>query len=270
MATTRELTYSRGDGHELPGPPEPPNPFESVIRHPLLALLPILLLVGAAVAVGHYRKPTWTSDARLSVGELSPSTQSAPGIVEANQQLASAYSRAINANAVLTPVSKRLGLRNPEVNKRLSASPIPDSPIILVSAKAPTERGAIATAEAGTLSLVRYVRALGNRDTAGERILRKLNKAQAKVHAQELRGIQSDASTLRVKALKQQYLENTQRTGATPITVLNPAEAATNDRTKVLRLAIVIGALAGIAVGVALAVAREVRVRRRNALEQGG
>jgi capsular polysaccharide biosynthesis protein len=200
------------------------------------------------------------------VGELSPSTQSAPGIVEANQQLASAYSRAINAQAVLTPVATKLRLPGAEVNKRLSASPIPDSPIIRVSAKAPTEQGAIATAQAGTSSLVRYVRRVGNQDPAGDRLLRQLTKAKEDVAALQGQGNDSpklDAALLRVKALQQQYLENTQRTGATPITVLNPAEGATNDRTKVLKLAAVIGALAGIAVGVALAVAREARLRRR-------
>ena len=66
------------------------------MAHPFLTLLPILLMVGGAI-VGLTREPTWTSEARLSVGEPTPSTQSAPGIVEANQQLASAASREMRA-----------------------------------------------------------------------------------------------------------------------------------------------------------------------------
>ena len=76
---TRRPADHRNGGAQRP---LPLSPFQAVVAHPFLTLLPILLMVGGAIAFGLTREPTWTSEARLSVGELTPSTQSAPGIVE--------------------------------------------------------------------------------------------------------------------------------------------------------------------------------------------
>jgi hypothetical protein len=274
MATTTESIPTRPSSDSFNGDggrqPDAPTPFQAIWRHPFLALLPVLLLVGGAVAFGQLREPTWTSESRLSVGELSPSTQSAPGIVEANQQLASAYSRAVDAQRVLVPVSRELGIPTREVSARLSASPVPESPVVKVSATGTGEREAVVLAQVGTSSLVRYIRRLGNRNPEAERLLSELTDARrevAKLQAETLPGTgpnpDLDAAKLRAKSLETQYLETTQRGGATPITELNPAEVATSDRDKVLKLAIVIGALGGIAVGAALATLRASALRRR-------
>jgi hypothetical protein len=215
------------------------------------------------------REPTWTSEARLGVGELSPSTDSAPGIVEANQQLASAYSRAASAERVLAPVSRELGLPKGEVQKRLSASPIPESPVITVKGTGPDERGAVAVAQVGTSALIRYIRELGNRNPEAERLLSELTDARrdlAKFQQSAVVGAANpdlDEAKLRVRSLETQYLDTTQRAGATPITELNPAETATNDRNRMMKLALVVGVLGGLAVGAALATMREMRLRRR-------
>jgi capsular polysaccharide biosynthesis protein len=249
--------------------PEPPSPFQSVLRHPIVTILTILVFVGGAFAFATLREPTWTSEARLGIGELSPSTDSAPGIVEANQQLASAYSRAASADRVLAPVSRELGLSKGVVKKRLSASPIPESPIITVKGTGPDERSAVAVAQVGTSALVRYIRELGNRNPEAERLLSELTDARrdvAKLQQTAIVGAANpelDEAKLRVRSLEAQYLETTQRGGATPITELNPAETATNDSDRILKLALVVGVLAGLAVGAALATLRELRVRRR-------
>jgi hypothetical protein len=276
MATT-QLSRPRTDGHRSDPrhEREPPSPFQAVLRHPFITLFTILIFVAGAAVFGMTREPTWTSEARLGVGELSPSTQSAPGIVEANQQLASAYSRAINAERVLTPVSRELGITNPEVNRRLTATPIPESPVLTVSGTGSTQQDAVAIAQVGTSALVRYIRELGDRNPEAERLLGELTEARREVlqlQSQTLLGEQNpelDAAKLRAKSLETQYLETTQRAGATPITELNPAEGATNDRDRVLRLALVIGALGGIAVGAVLATLREGRLRRRAAVPHG-
>jgi uncharacterized protein involved in exopolysaccharide biosynthesis len=72
-----------------------------------------------------------------------------------------------------------------------------------------------------------------------------------------------DEAKLRVRSLEAQYLETTQRGGATPITELNPAETATSDSDRIMKLALVVAVLGGLAVGAALATLREMRVRRR-------
>jgi capsular polysaccharide biosynthesis protein len=270
MATTTEFTPPRADRLNGSAEQAPPlTPFQAVVAHPLLALLPIVLMVAGAVAFGLSREPAWTSEARLNVGELTPSTQSAPGIVEANQQLASAFSRAIDARRVVTPVARELGLTSSEVERRLDASAIPESPVLTVSGTGPTERDAVAITSVGTSALVRYIRRLGDRAREERRLLRELTAARRELA--ELReevvltGPNPDlnAAQLRAKALETQYLELTRQPGSTPVTALNPAETATSDRQKVLKLAIVIAALAGIAVGAGLATVREARLRQR-------
>jgi uncharacterized protein involved in exopolysaccharide biosynthesis len=47
------------------------------------------------------------------------------------------------------------------------------------------------------------------------------------------------------------------------VTELNPAETATSDERKILKLALIAAVLAGLAVGAALATLRELRLRRR-------
>jgi hypothetical protein len=250
---------------------EPPSPFQAVLRHPFVTVLTIVVFVAGAFAFATLREPSWTSEARLSVGELSPSTDSAPGIVEANQQLASAYSRAASADDVLTPVSLELGLTKAAVQKRLSASPIPESPVITVKGTGSSAREAVSIAQVGTSALVRYIRRLGNRNPEAERLLGDLTEARRAVAEAQRNAVVGaanpdlDEAKLRVKSLEAQYLDTTQRAGATPITELNPAETASSDRERIMKLALVAGALAGLTVGAALATLREVRVRRKAA-----
>jgi uncharacterized protein involved in exopolysaccharide biosynthesis len=270
MATT-QMSRSHRDAYngDARFDRDPPSPFQAVMRHPFVTLLTIVVFVAGAFAFGTLREPTWTSEARLGVGELSPSTDSAPGIVEANQQLASAYSRAVSAERVIAPVSAELGLTKRDVQSRLTASPIPESPVITVKGTGPSEREAVSVAQVGTSQLVRYIRELGNRNPEAERLLAELTSARrdaAELQKQAVIGAENpelDSAKLRVKSLEAQYLDTTQRAGATPITELNPAEAASSDRNRIFKLALVAGLLAGLAVGAALATLREARLRRR-------
>src|SRR5262245_55917222 len=104
-----------------PGKP-PPSPFESILRHPFLALLPVVLLVGVAIAAGMLREPVFTSEARVGVGSLSPAGAAQAASVDSNQQLAATYARAISSGPVVRAVSSRTGLRPGQVRARLAAS----------------------------------------------------------------------------------------------------------------------------------------------------
>src|SRR3954451_13961439 len=79
--------------------------LEAILRSLPLVILPMLLLVGGAVAYGLKRDPVYTSEARLNVGVLSLTTQTIPGYTTAVQQLAVSYSRAIDATQVVSPVA---------------------------------------------------------------------------------------------------------------------------------------------------------------------
>jgi uncharacterized protein involved in exopolysaccharide biosynthesis len=258
----------------------PPNPFQAVARHPFLTLLPILVLVGAAIALGLTREPTYASEARLSVGDLNPGQQTAPGVVEANQQLASAYSRAITAQDVVRDVSARVHEPAGEVASRLSASPIPKSPLMTIKATGPTRSEAVRLANAATGALVGYVRSVSAANTGANDALRRYQAAQADVkraqdrvdnaitpeEADKARSALAGAE-LKARGLKGAYLAQAGSSGTTPIAVLNRAEDASSDSTKTLRLYIVIGALAGVFLGVAFATS--VSARRHRRLQQG-
>ncbi len=261
-----EYATSRNDG--IGEPPHPPNPFQSVIRHPFLALLPVVLLVGAAVALGMTREPVYTADARVAIGNLNPGEATAPGIVEANQQLASAYSRAITAEAILRPVSRELRVPESVVRANLSASPVPKSPLMTIQAEARSERAAVRLAETATQALVGYVGSLGGQSSTERAALERYRRAQTGVAEAEENGSDADvdAARLRERAAERNYLDEAEGGGSTPVSVLNRAESAVNDRDKTLKLLVVIGALAGLFGGIALATARASRKHRKQQL----
>jgi uncharacterized protein involved in exopolysaccharide biosynthesis len=263
---TPERQYATSNG----GPP--PGPFQAIVRHPLLALLPVLVLVGAALAIGEVRKPNYTSQARLGVGTLSPGSQSNQASADATTQLASTYSRAISAEAVTRRVSRKTGLPRAKVTSGLSASALAQSPLVKVQGKAKSRRDAILLARAGSNALIRYVSAVAGSGTSGATLLRKFKAAQEQANAAQAATVGTvgatkrrtdaafQAASLKAKALKLAYVQQTQGSGGqTPLRVLDPAEGASSDQTKKLRLYLVIGALTGILAGVALATARAAR-----------
>ena len=92
-------------------PAAPPiGVLSAVRRHWIVATLPVILLVGAAVALGLERPPRYTATANLSVGRIyvdNPAGVS--GVLEATQSLAAVYSRAIRSTAVQTETARRFG-----------------------------------------------------------------------------------------------------------------------------------------------------------------
>ncbi len=58
------------------------------------------------------------------------------GFADASGSLASGYSRAITATDVITPVARKTGLPAATVASDVTASPVPQSPVIQVHATA--------------------------------------------------------------------------------------------------------------------------------------
>ena len=108
--------------------------LEALRRELPIALLPVILLVGIAVAIGLARTPEYRSEARLNVGGLNLTQQSIQGYTAAVQQLAIAYARAIDATRVVNPVARELRIPPTDVVDRVSADPIQNSPVIRVRA----------------------------------------------------------------------------------------------------------------------------------------
>src|ERR671937_1251948 len=157
----------------------PVSPLRAVLLHPIVAIVPVVLLVVAAIAVAHARAPTYTAESRVAIGSFSPSQSDAPGAAYAGTQFASAFSRAITAHDVVAPVAKDTGLRPDEVASRLSATPIPDSPLLQISGTGPSQGAAVRLTNAATDALLAYVRRSDITGDQASDLLKRFHAAQA-------------------------------------------------------------------------------------------
>ena len=288
MKTMTDHRTNSRPGDYPPSLAHPPSPLQAVARHPLLALLPVVLLIGAAIAVSSQRKPTYDAESRVAIGSFSPSEQAAPGAAFAGTQFASAYSRAITAEDVVRPVAKQTHLTPGEVSARLTATPVPDSPFLRIQATGATAQQAEGLASAATGALTDYVRRSGATNAQTSRLLQRFRAAQAKAESagttasrarddvnkspndrsarNRLEQAQTNVETASLKArgLRAAYLQQAQNTtSGIPVRVLNQADAAASDSGQKLRLILTVAVAAGIALGVALATAVAARRWRR-------
>jgi hypothetical protein len=263
----------------------------ALYRHWVVLLLPVVLLVGAAVGLGIKRPPKYTSTATLQVGHVYISNPAGVGtIIEATQTLAGVYSRTIQATSVQQDVAQRLKRASVPVSGGLSATPLPNTPLIKVTAQATSAGGATALANAGADSLVDYVNhevrasdvtgtlatrykqaALDYRqkkDTS-DRLQRRyrLHSTQRNRAARNAAGAATDGALLTLHTLESSYQQAVQ--GGAASAAVEPfarAGSASNDRSKTMQILVFVGLMGGIAGGVALALLRtyrETRPRRR-------
>src|SRR5215211_5809799 len=142
--------------------------LDAVRRYPWHALIPLIACLALALVLSTLRSPIYTAEAQLGIGRIDVSTYSIPGFVSASRDLAAAYSRALRTTAVNRPLARQLHTSPAEVGSRLSASPIPESPVIVVTAKGSSERDAVELANAAKTALIAYVTRLNrsNPDSA--------------------------------------------------------------------------------------------------------
>jgi hypothetical protein len=269
----------------------PASPLRAVLRHPLLTIAPAVLLVVAAFAVAKTRSPIYTAQSRVAIGSFSPSQDAAPGAAYAGTQFASAYSRAITAHDVVAPVAKQTGLRADQVAGRLTATPIPDSPLLQISGTGPSQDAAMKVTNAATDALLAYVRRADTTGAQAQELLDRYHAAQAEAdraasqvsvrqrsanrapNSQDARRAltksqtRADTLDLRARALRSSYLQQAQsESSGIPVRTLNAAGSATSDGGKTLKLVVTIAVLAGLVIGVALATGFEAtRSTRRGA-----
>jgi uncharacterized protein involved in exopolysaccharide biosynthesis len=249
--------------------------LQAIRRSIALVLLPVILLVGGAVAYGLLRSPTYTSEARLSVGGLNLTTQTLPGYTTAVQQLAVAYSRAIDATNVIAPVAARFNLSQVEVARRVSAAPIEGSPVIRVRATSGDPGEAVQIADATARSLVNYAIDLNSGSDASARLLRKfvaasrdLQNATAASRRLKLGDprrkaakTREDIAQLQLQTASSLYQQSqVGRANLNLVQRLAPAAPATSDRDEKLQQLIAGALIGGLLIGVGLAVWRGNRV----------
>jgi hypothetical protein len=264
-------------------PPAPPGGRFTVLtalrRHAIVAVLPVLLLVGAAVAFGLARKPTYTSEARLNVGGLNLTQQSLEGYVTAVQALAVAYSRAIDAEGVVRPVARKIRRSPLYVINHVSATPIQGSPVVRIQATGKDSAEVVRLADLSANSLVDYAIELNAGRATSKQMLRRFlasSKRLQRINAKRdraarrtsdnLRALQtqSDVADLRMRTAGLLYQQSQSGQAMTELVQkLAPAGRPTNDRASVLQEYVAGGALAGLLIGVGLAVARANALARR-------
>jgi hypothetical protein len=212
---------------------------------------------------------------------------SIPGLDTAGQNLASAYSRLVSTDEVQSGASKRLG--HP-IDGTLSASPIPDSPIVRLEASAKSSEAAIDLATAGSAALVDAVNTLNEQQSKSaadllkqyEEAFQALITAQNKVAQlqqsvnagtplasvqEQLNTAQTEvaAATVKTDALNAAY-QGTFSPSALNSQVIQPAGApiATgNNRKSTIEVGILVGLVVGGLLGLGLAVWIDLRARSR-------
>jgi capsular polysaccharide biosynthesis protein len=265
--------------------------WEAARRYPLLVAIPLLVMIAIAAGIATARTPTYTATSTLIVGQLDLSAPGAvSGFESATQSLAAGYSRSIAATQVVNPVAQALRLTPGQVRGHLSSTPFTNAPVFKVQAKASSEPFAIRLANTAAGTLISYVTKLNSTNPDVPRLYARFQDA-ALDYAHKLRAQQqlqartgrsggtaagaaidravaaTDAALLRREALRQAY-QATQigQSSTSLVQVLAPASFASSDRTSIFELALVLGVVAGLIIGLALATLRANAVTRRPTL----
>jgi hypothetical protein len=250
-------------------------------------VLCVLLLVGAAVALGLRRPPKYTATATLQVGHVYISNPAGVStIIESTQTLAGVYSRTIHATSVQQDVARRLQRSSVHVSGALSATPLPSSPLIKVTAEATSAAGATALANAGANALQAYVNhqvratdvtaslsrryqeaalAYRRKKDTSDRLERRyeLNPSRRNRNARDDAAAATDSALLTTDALKSSYEQAVAGgTASAVVESFSRAGAATSDRSHTMQILVFVGLLGGIAAGVALALLGASRATR--------
>ncbi|WP_187369203.1 Wzz/FepE/Etk N-terminal domain-containing protein [Baekduia soli] len=261
----------------------------AVSRHKLLILFFVLVFAGAGVAGGIVRKPQYTAQADLTVGQADLATQSLQGYAAAVQVLAGVYSRLVVSATVINQVDRREHLGPVELRNRISASPTPDSSTFRIKTTGPDAQSALRLNRLTVNAAQAYIVKLGNngQNDAKQAFAKfqaaantaALKRAEAQrledqraadknsVTDAELAKLNADAAKfdLIAQTYSQQYQNSSlpsarQYQGASVIT--RPVAATSDQRSWMQKLGI-LGAFVGLLVGVAIASALEARARRK-------
>jgi hypothetical protein len=250
-----------------------------VVRHPILAILPVVVLIAAALAIGFTRHPSYTTQARLSVGSVNVPAYTLETVIQGNSTLASSYARTIDSPSVVNAAARSARVAPAVARDGLSATAVPGTTLIRIDASGSSEDEAVRLANAGARAVTTFV-AQTEKDTAPARLLRQYRRAQLDVDAKRAalrspgtgkpdvqRRARVDLQTAELKAsnLGNQY-RDIQMTGnpAQSIRPISPAVTASSDRMSTLERLLLVGAAAGLVLGLSLALlsANWARLRR--------
>lgn len=277
-----------GSGGVVGTAPPSVGVLQAARRYPWLVILPMILLTAAGLGIALQRAPTYTAQSRLTVGRINLNAPGAlSGFALATQSLAAQYSRTANAFDVVEPVAEKLGRTPLSVSRRVTASPIPDSPVFVIRATGPTADSAVELVNETSESLVTYVSDLNTENPGSGSVLAEFKQVSETVNdrlgeVERAREAYADDPTarnrrrlaearssyqfwkLRQEGLSARYQSTAQgATSSSLLQILNPAQEASSDRSRWVQILGFAGLLAGLALGLGLATLWANRVVRR-------
>jgi hypothetical protein len=249
-----------------------------------LTLLPVVVLLAAGIVAGARKAPTYTATATINVGKSDIATQATPGYLTAAEALASSYSRLVDSQNVALPASRAVGESPGAALSQLSAVPIPNEPTFTITATGSSSARATGLASGAVRALQHYVNVTATQQGGPSQLLTKYQQAQRLAYelqhrAGTLQGqlnastaglsttgpkvtqaevtdakVAAQIATLKAQALSSQYLNLAQSGVAPSLDVLvTPTGATSTNRTTNMEKYGIIGAAAGLVIGIAFA-----------------
>jgi capsular polysaccharide biosynthesis protein len=278
---------------------EPPSglALTAIARNKLIVCICAILVALAGIGFSLARKAEFTASATLQVGQVNPNSAGFYSYVESAAALATAFSHAVSAEPVLATVKQKLKLSPARADARLSAEPIPQSPVFRVVATGPSESAAVQLANVTANALIAYESSTNSANPEAASLLHEYSSASLAVEHADAKLSELEASTreaqastrssgkrtkvnqnvfapdragratatARLKAIAAAYTAavTSQAPRSGLVSLLAGATSATSNRkSKVEKLGF-IGLLAGIVIGCGVAVLRERRRTKR-------
>jgi uncharacterized protein involved in exopolysaccharide biosynthesis len=257
--------------------------------HPWLVGFCVVVLAAAGIAAGYERSPTYHAQTRLAVGRLDGAAPaSLSGFAVATQAMAEKYSREVRGDAVVADVARELDASPAAIRSHIAAAPIPQTPVFRIIANDASPERAIMLANAFSDSLAARAARESSATPQSARLLRAYRHASARLEAQRAKvessrrrylrnrtnarrallgeaRAQAAAEELQVRGLAADYEASRHPQGtAALVQVLEHATAAGSDRDRMMQLLGFAGAVAGLVIGLALALWRSRRAARRS------
>jgi uncharacterized protein involved in exopolysaccharide biosynthesis len=262
--------------------------LQAARRHWPLVVIPTVLLLVAGLLLAQARQPTYTAVSRVAVGGLKLDQPGAlSGFSTAAATLASGYARAVNGDAVINPIAAKLHETPQSVSGHLSATPVADSPVIKIQATGSSAANAEALANDAARQLTSNVAAQRPTDPDTPRLFRQLQAATLRQQqyaiiasktadantnndtpdtrqALAMAKSQLETSNAQVSALQSAYQAAASGQSATAtLQPLNQAISASSNRATNYQIYGFVGLVAGLIIGLALAVLASQRQLRR-------
>ncbi len=270
---------------------EPPSSsvLVAIGRHKLLILACTVVITLIGVAYGLSRPKTYTASATLQVGQVNPNSPGFFSYVQSASALATAFSRAIDAEPVLASIQQQLKLRPTVASARLSAEPIPVSPAFRVIATGPTDSKAVRLANVTAAAVVAYESRSNSANPEAASLLHEYGDASYQLHqaaatlahlgqnkraslqARAHAAANQAAAEVRLRAIGNSYVAavTSQAPRSGLVSLLAGATSASNDHRSKLETYGFIGLLAGLVFGCLAAVLLE-RIRIARSSGEGG